>query len=133
MAYIYFNPNPSGKRVGDCVIRGVSMVTEQSWETTYIDICMCGYNLKDMPSSNHVWTSFLYSMGFTRQLIPDTCPMCYTVQDFCEEHPVGTFLLGTGSHVVAVKDGDYYDAWDSGNEIPVYYWERKESHDESNV
>lgn len=27
-------------------------------------------------------------------------------------------------HVVCVQDGYYYDSWDSGNEIPIYYWER---------
>jgi len=26
MAYGFFNPNPSGKRVGDCVIRGISSI-----------------------------------------------------------------------------------------------------------
>lgn len=29
--------------------------------------------------------------------------------------------------VVAVVDGDYYDAWDSGNEIPLYYWRKDPS------
>ena len=28
-------------------------------------------------------------------------------------------------HVVTVQDGKYYDTWDSGNEIPVYYWEKE--------
>lgn len=37
--YIYYNPNPSGKQVGDCVIRGISKVTGQNWDETYLDIC----------------------------------------------------------------------------------------------
>lgn len=27
-------------------------------------------------------------------------------------------------HVVAVRDGNYYDIFDSGNEVVTYYWER---------
>ena len=59
MAYVYFNPNPSGKRVGDCVIRAVGKLTEQDWETTYMDIAMAGFELCDMPSSNSVWAAYL--------------------------------------------------------------------------
>lgn len=125
--YVYFNPNPNEKLVGDCVIRGISKVTGLSWNDTYLAICMCGFDVKDMPSSNDVWGSFLISKGFKRYLLPDTCPYCYTVQDFCSNHPVGTFLLATGSHVVAVEDGNYYDAWDSGKEIPMYYWKLERS------
>ena len=79
----------------------------------------------DMPSSNAVWGEYLKRNGFTKHVIPDSCPQCYTVQDFCEDNPNGTFVLATGSHVIAVIDGDYLDSWDSGNEIPVYLW-RKE-------
>ena len=79
--------------------------------------------MSDMPSSNHVWGAYLMSKGFERHIIPNTCPDCYTVKDFCEEHPEGTYILATGSHVVAVIDGDYYDTWDSGDEIPIYFWE----------
>ena len=35
MGYINYNPNPARKLVGDCVIRAISKVTEQSWEDTY--------------------------------------------------------------------------------------------------
>lgn len=124
--YVYFNPNPSGKQVGDCVIRGVSKVTNQTWDETFIDICMVGYELKDMPSSNYVWENYLQRKGFVRTLIPDTCPECYTITDFCIDNPDGTFLLATGTHVVAVINGDYYDAWDSRNEVPIYYWRKEQ-------
>ena len=123
MAYIYFNPNPSGKRVGDCVIRAVGKLTEQDWETTYLEIAMAGFELCDMPSSNNVWAAYLKRKGYRRRVIPDTCPNCYTVRDFCRDYPHGRFLLATGSHVVAVVNGDYFDAWDSGDEVPVYFWE----------
>lgn len=55
------------------------------------------------------------------------CPECYTVADFCWDNPYGYYLLATGTHAVAVIDGDYYDTWDSGNESVAYYYERKYS------
>lgn len=125
--YVKYNPNPSGKQVGDCVIRGISKITDQSWNDTFIDICMMAYELKDMPSANHVWESYLSDRGFRREMLPDTCPICYTVKEFCSEHPTGKYILATGTHVVAVEDGDYYDAWDSGNEVPIYYWYKERS------
>ena len=50
-------------------------------------------------------------------------PDCYTIEDFCADHPMGLYVLGTGTHVVTVVDGNYYDTWRSGDEIPQYYWE----------
>ena len=64
--------------------------------------------------------------GFTRHALPDTCPICYTVADFCRDHPRGVYVLGIGDHVVCAVDGDWYDAWDSSAEIPAYYWERED-------
>lgn len=125
MSYVNYNPNPVRKLVGDCVIRAVSKTLNKDWEDAYLDIVMKGYMMHDMPSSNDVWGTYLYENGFRRYVIPDTCPNCYTVQDFVTDNPDLTGILATGTHVIAVANGNYYDTWDSGNEIPIYYW-RKE-------
>jgi hypothetical protein len=79
-----------------------------------------------MPSINHVWGQFLKENSFSRHAIPDSCPDCYTIADFANEHKTGKYILATGSHVVAVVDGDYYDTWDSGEEVPMYFFEKEE-------
>ena len=119
-----FNPNPKGAYVGDCVVRAISKVTDTEWGYTYLDLAIQGFMMCDMPSANHVWGAYLQKKGYNRSIIPNSCPDCYTVEQFCEEHPEGEFVLATGSHVVAVADGDYYDTWDSGQEVPIYYWRK---------
>ena len=82
-----------------------------------------GRELGDMMHKNWVWGDLLIEKGYSRYTLPNTCPRCYTVADFAKDHPVGTYILGTGEHVVAVVDGDWYDTWDSGDEVPIiYYW-----------
>lgn len=121
MAFVFYNPNPAGKFVGDCVIRAVSRLTHQDWDTIHDELCDLSGDMKDMPSSDAVWGEYLYRNGFRKHMIPDTCPFCYTVKNFCSEHPLGSFLLKTSGHVVAVVNGNYYDTSDSGNEIPIYF------------
>lgn len=116
------NINPKGHYVGDCVVRAIATATNEKWEKTYVELAIQGFMMYDMPSSNHVWGAYLADKGFERHIIPNTCPDCYSVKEFCEDHGEGTFIVATGSHVIAVKDGDYYDTWDSGDEVPIYYW-----------
>ena len=122
MAYHYYNPNPAGRFVGDCTIRAICKLTEQDWDTVYVGTSIEGFIKKDMPSGNSTWGAYLKRLGYIREIIPNTCPDCYTVRDFCLDHPRGRYLLALDQHVVAVVDGDYYDTWDSGNELPIYYW-----------
>lgn len=122
MAFLMLNPNPKNARVGDCVIRALSIATRRSWEDIYTALAVYGFMLCDMPSSNAVWGAYLKDQGYERNVVIDTCPDCYTVKDFCRDNPSGTFILGTGTHAVAVVNGNYCDTWDSGDEVPIYYW-----------
>lgn len=127
MMYVFFNPNPDpdNKLVGDCVVRAISKLLNQPWERTYIDLVIQGYIMADMPSSDAVWQACLRRHGFSRYVIPNTCPDCYTVADFAADHPTGKYLLFVDKHVVAVEDGNYFDSWDSGYRIPIYYFSQE--------
>ena len=121
--YIKSNMNPQNKQVGDCVIRAISTALNQEWERTYIELAIQGFMMSDMPSSDSVWNEYLKNKGLSRRIVPDTCPNCYTVRQFADEHPTGIYVVFVGQHVVAVIDGNYIDTWDSGDRVPIYYWE----------
>ena len=125
MSYVYFNPNPDGKHVGDCVVRALTILLNDSWDNVYADLTMQGHFMHDMPSSDAVWGEYLQANGFTKHVLPNTCPNCYTINQFLRDFPYGEYLVATGSHVVAVVDGNFYDTANSGNEMIIYYW-RKE-------
>lgn len=120
--WIKCNPNPLGKQTSDCVVRAIAIATEQSWKRTYRELCELGEIEAELPNANSVWGLYLRNKGAKQFLLPESCPACITVRAFCEKYPTGVFVIGTGSHAVAVIDGDYYDAWDSGNEVPSYFW-----------
>lgn len=124
--WIEYNPNPTGRRVGDCAVRSVAKALGIDWETSYAIIANNGFQMGDMPSSNSVWGAVLRQNGFYRSALPDSCPDCYTAEDFARDNPKGIFVLGFGTHVATVIDGNIYDSWDSSKEIPQYFWYKKE-------
>lgn len=63
MSYIFYNPNPRGRFVGDCVIRAVCKVTHQDWRTVHADLADLSKSLVDAVKNNGIfdkvsWISF---------------------------------------------------------------------------
>jgi len=120
----YFNNNPQNLNVGDCVIRAISAATGMDWHTVHKALCDLSAELCDMPSADRVWWTFLEQIGFAKKRLIDQCPQCYTVEDFCRDHPRGIYILGPHEHAVCVRNGEYWDSWRSGNTVPTYYFRR---------
>lgn len=118
----YWNENPAGRNVGDCAVRAIAVALGTDWETAYLMISDAGYKMADMPSSNSVWGAVLRQNGFYRHTIPNTCPDCYTINDFAADHLKGVYVVCTGNHVCTIRDGMVFDSWDSTREIPQFYW-----------
>ena len=122
---ILCNPNPHRAHVEDCVVRAIAIATDRRWYQVYDDLCALGREEANMPSANAVWGKYLYQLGFEPFILPEACPKCATVKRFCEMFKSGTYIIGTGNHSVCVMEGDYYDSWDSGNEVVSYFWRVK--------
>ena len=126
MAYVYVNMNPIKRNTDDCVIRALSLIMDKQWEDVYMELAYEGLSLYDMMEANSTWGNYLKRHGYVQAVLPNTCPLCYTLKDFCKDFPYGRYIVATGSHVIAVIDGDYYDTSDSGNEIVTYYFYERE-------
>ena len=124
--YIEYNPNPQGKRTDDCVLRMLTKALDVDWETGSVYALTQQIRESDIFTKNYVWGNLLIRNGYSRHTIPDTCPACYTVKDFCRDNALGTYVIGTGDHVLICIDGDYYDSFDSGDLVPIVYY-RKEA------
>lgn len=118
----FFQPNPTGTNTRDCVIRAVSAVLDISWDDAFDLVAERAKAMGQTMDDNAVYGSILRQMGFARAIIPNSCPDCYTAEDFVYDHPHGVYVLGFTGHVVAVIDGQIWDSWDSTKLIPTYFW-----------
>ena len=123
--YQHYQPNPKRIQTDDCVIRALTKALDVDWDTASVYAIVQQIRDSDLYVKNYVWGNLLLRNGFTKHHIPDTCPDCFTVENFAKEHPQGLYILGTGEHAVAVVDGNWYDTFDSGAMIPIVYYEKE--------
>ena len=112
--WVFYNPSPVGRSVGDCSVRAIAKALNTDWETAYVQ--QIHINARHSPRQH----------GFYKRVIGDSCPECYTAEMFCRDNPKGIYVLGFGGHVATVVDGKLYDSWDSSQEIPAYVWYLKD-------
>lgn len=127
--YMHTNPNPRNHEIDDCVVRAIAIATGYSWDYVQLSLCIYSFDLKGMSSTNFVWDSYLRDIGYKRYNPPYAdIPHRFTVKDFCNMYKYvdASYILATGTHVVAVVNGDYYDTWDSGDEEVRYIYAKED-------
>lgn len=121
--FVFTNPNPTGKIVNDCAVRAISIANGNTWEETFMQLCLKGLSICDMPSSLCVCRDYLEEIGYNCHLLTGKY---YTVEDFANDRPNGVYILVSNNHMVTVVDGNVCDVFDSRNEIPYMYFVREE-------
>jgi hypothetical protein len=124
--WLYYNPNPSRNRVDDCVIRAICAATGADWKDVHAELAALSYTMDDIQIGNSVWRAYMLRHGFRLHAIDNSCPDCYTVGNFADDHPKGVYVLGTGQHAVTIVDSCVLDNWDSRECCPIYFYSKEE-------
>lgn len=123
--WIDYNPNPEGRRTDDCAIRALCKALGVNWDEASLMLSAKALAMHTTQTDKATVNAVLHQNGFTRRLIPDACPDCYTAEQFCIDNPEGLYLLCFDNHIAAVESGRIFDSWDSAMEIPLFYWMRE--------
>ena len=70
MGYIRYNSNPCGKNTADCTVRALSTLFGEEWDSIYLQLCLLGLSMCEMPSQKAVIHEFMRQNGYERHIIP---------------------------------------------------------------
>lgn len=133
--YEFFNPNPNYKdfkdgrhkrcTTTDCAIRAVAGCLNVDWYQALDLLTESAKKVCDAPESIEAIDDALKRKGFTKMSIKiEKGSKRPTAESFAREHQDGVYLLSLAAHVVCVKNGKYYDAWDCGNKSVYSYYKK---------
>ncbi len=110
-----YNPNPKSRNIGDCTLRAYCAAYGIDWGRAF-DIAS-GVAKENSSMIQYVADKVL-TEHFNAQV--DETYKCkakdrITVNEFAMSHPYGIYVLHVRSHMVTVKNGEYWDSWDSGD------------------
>lgn len=125
MAYQFYNPNPVGRFVKDCMPRALTKALDIDWDAASVLLCNAAIKMGTVECSNEVMSAVLRQYGFNKASIDDNYPDDYTAEDFCKDYNKGIYILGFGDHVCTLIDGVIFDSFNSSLECPIYYWYKK--------
>jgi len=121
--FIEYNPNPVGATDReDCAMRALAKALNESWEAAHLSLSVMSLMMGSTTHDNNVIGAVLRQNGFRRAYPPSDCASCYTVEDFMDLNPDGTFVVFSQGHVATVKDGDLYDTTDSSPATVYFVW-----------
>ena len=131
--FVFFNSNPKQrfKKTGepvywkgvDCTVRALTAAECVSWKDAYQFLCNTGLEEYKMPHDGGVFKKVCKKLGYSFETFKSSERV--PIYEFVKQHPKGTYIVRTRSHVTAVVDGKYYDAYDCGTSYVTSYWKKQ--------
>jgi len=123
--YVHHNQNPTGRprqETKDCVIRAISFALGMDYYDVYDELSELAKE-KTIPFNYELVTNeYLKNYPQIDEVYDDGAR--YQLNDVCDfNDKKGTYIVQLSDHMVAVKDGKFYDQLDCGNRYCVNIWE----------
>lgn len=110
-----YNPNPKKKNIGDCSLRAYCAAFGWTWEEAFEKSSEIAKNEALMMDTHKTCEKVMASEGYViDEEFKKSKRKDLTVNEFALTHPYGTYFLNTHGHLLCVKNGEYWDSWDSG-------------------
>ena len=114
-----FNYNDGGrtkhypkKKLGDCVVRAISIALEQDYKKTLIELCDLAIEKGGMPNSHHIYEIYLGDRGWIKNKPPrDSNGKKIRLKDWEHNRAI---VLTTG-HLTCVIDNCINDTFYTGD------------------
>lgn len=117
MAYKFYNANPKGLFVDDCVLRSISVAEGISWSA-------CQEKLSKLANKEAM---LLNDVEFVENYLDTRYPRkCYkdmTIGEFAKECPKGHFVVTTQGHITAIIDNIIVDTFDCSRRTMWCCWQ----------
>lgn len=119
MRFEYYNANPKGNSISDCVIRAISVLTGRSWYEVYDE-------LSDLARKDGLlFSNVVFVEDYLDERYPRECHYAKTVGEFATEYPVGRYAITVNGHITALVDGTLVDTFDPSKRIMRCAWKIK--------
>ena len=110
-----YNPNPKKKNVGDCSLRAYCAAFGWTWEEAFEKSSEIAKDEAIMMDTHKTCEKVMEGEGYVLdEEFKKSKRKDLTVNEFALTHSYGTYFLNTHGHLLCVKDGEYWDSWDSG-------------------
>ena len=117
--YKYYNQNPFNRRIDDCVLRSISLLTGRGWAETYDEMAYLSSKMGYMTENVEFVEDYLDDR------FPRECHYAKSVGEFAEEHPRGKYAVTMDNHITAIIDGTIYDTFNPSDRVMRCAWKIK--------